>query len=867
MANPLRMRKTAGAYNDGLIVMSDSELDYAAEVILEKLGSTEQEVADIIFDTDIGDNIGTFTDNYANGAIGSHPANTTTLSDTYTLYQNTGSASESSIIMPAKLDGASGLKPQTDTDLNNSIITRAINKIAEANSTFGEAGTYYITSNTTGTPVATGTWKTVSTVYDEITNDAADDGDKVTYNLYRRTSSSLSGDSEDRPMTIDASTPSHIKEMTDAQLQELAQRLRNRIIATGIGTYALQASAPGTGTWVSRGTITDRVPTINSVAYSRGDQYTRRFTGQYDRLSVGYAREYNTAPNVYVRAVYGTGNFTSTRFERQFTGSYTRITIGPAYNPIYQRASYQRTVPFGNYVVGYTNTALSTAELDDLYVQGVYSPPSIYGANRYFRDGNTQYGRGPYYNRDTHANYFEQYVRDPGSGVGLPGQPNILQFSRVFYRESFTRLVTGPTYFRVTNTYRADIFQRQFTRIFSAQYTRQFTRGQFTRAYTRIFSGQYERQFARAQYSVNFSRQYDGPQYQGTFFRGAAEDKFSRATTGPNYQRQYTRIFSSTPGTQFARITPGPQYTAAYDRGPVQYNSQYRGDQYVTTYAGPVYGDGYSTFQRNFERFVYYRDPLFGYQRGGGGTYTGYFRELYVRGNFDRAAVQYEGFYARTLYNNFFYRVDDIYAQQYTRIYSANYDRGPIPNYSTGPQYDGPEYTRIFTGEYNVPYSTLFQRKFSRAQYAQQFSRLFIGPQYTRITPGQQFSRDTQYTGQYDGPQYTRITEGQQYDGPKYATVYLSGTAQGYVRQFTGQYSGIYSEQYSRVFSGNYDRLVPGDQYASDFDVYARGYTAQYEGTYSRGDQYTREFSGNTVRSNNDVAFTETTTTLWLRVA
>ena len=73
MTNPLRMRKQpAGTYNNGLVVMSNSELDYAAEVILAKLGSSDQDVADIIFDTDIGDSIGTFTDTYANGAIGSH---------------------------------------------------------------------------------------------------------------------------------------------------------------------------------------------------------------------------------------------------------------------------------------------------------------------------------------------------------------------------------------------------------------------------------------------------------------------------------------------------------------------------------------------------------------------------------------------------------------------------------------------------------------------------------------------------------------------------------------------------------------------------------------------------------------------------
>jgi hypothetical protein len=393
MTNPLRMRKQppvgpAGNYNNGLVVMSNSELDYAAEVILAKLGSSSQDVADIIFDTDIGDIIGTFTDRYANGAIGSHPANTTTVSSTYTLYQNTSSASETNMIMPAKLDGASGIKPQNSTNLNDSIITRALNKIASANTTYGEAGTYYITSNLSNvasTPVGSGTWKTVSTVYDEVTNDAADDSDKVTYELHRRTSTSTSSSSLNRPMTIDITTPSHIKEMTDTQLEELAQRLRNRIISTGIGTYALQANAPGTGTWIARGALIDRVPNISQVPYSRGQQYTRRFTGQYTRESIGYAREYGASP--YVRAVYGTGNFTSTRFTRIYSAQYERAVIGPSYNALYERSLFTKETQTGHFASTYTpgQAMPNTSEQQALYALGVYSLPDVYGTRNYIR--------------------------------------------------------------------------------------------------------------------------------------------------------------------------------------------------------------------------------------------------------------------------------------------------------------------------------------------------------------------------------------------------------------------------------------------------------------------------------------------------
>ena len=878
MTNPLKMRKNAnGVYTDGVQVMSDAELDYAASVVLAKLGSSTQDVGDIIFDTNLGTSIGTFTDNYAQDAINSHPANTTLLSTTYTLYQNTGSASESSMILPAKLDLASDIKPQTDSDLNSSIIDRCLNKIAEANSTFGEAGTYYITSNTSSTPVSTGTWASVSTVDDQITDETADASETVTYTLYKRTSASITGDAADRPLTIDAVTPSHIKEMTDAQLQTLALRLRNRIVATGIGTYALQSSAPVTGTWVARGTITDRKPTINQVSYSRGAQYTREFTGQYTRESVGYAREYNTAPDVYVRSVYGTGNFTSTRFGREFTGQYTRNTIGPAYSPIYQSASFQRSVPFGNYVNTYTNATITTSEQETLYTQGVFSPPTIYGTRGYYRAGSTQYGSPtPIYNRSTSAQFFTQYVRDPGSGTGVPGFPNILNFSRVFTRASFTRLVTGPTYFRNVTNYTASLYQRQFTRRFTAQYLGQYNGPQYTRGFTRIFSGQYTRRYTgnfNREFTRAFTRLVVGPQYDvGTF---------DRLNTGPQYTRQFTRIYSGQYSRQYARITPGPQYTQQFQRNE-QYGGIYYRDSYATAYAGPIYSDGYLQFFRGFDRQPYYRapigytnpeDPYSFYSRG-------YFREQFSR----NTGAQYSpGVYSPGV----FYRFDQaqIITGFYTanfdritfsRIFSAQYTRAQYTRIVTGPQYNGPQYTR----QYTAPYVAQFTRQFSgnysagvynqaynvnyfRTTYSTDFSR---GTQFTRIVVGPDYSRGTQYQRQFDRGQFSRITIGPKYNGEVYASVKLQTFIGGYVRSYTGQYNGLYAQQYSRVFSAQYSRLTVGPQYASDFDVYARGYSGQYS-RLTIGDQYTREFSGNTVRSDDDVAYTETITTLWLRVA
>ncbi len=152
--------------------------------------------------------------------------------------------------------------------------------------------------------------------------------------------------------------------------------------------------------------------------------------------------------------------------------------------------------------------------------------------------------------------------------------------------------------------------------------------------------------------------------------------------------------------------------------------------------------------------------------------------------------------------------------------------------YSTGPIVNSAGYTRI------------------------NFSRIVVGPNYVRA----------QYTRQYTRGQFSRTVIGPNYNGPLYATAYLGAFTGNYARSYTGQFSGIYAQQYSRVFSGNYDRLTPGPQYASDFDQYLRGYTAQYTRA-TTGPQYTRAFTGNTVRPDNEVPYTETTTTLWLRVA
>ena len=152
MANPLKMRQNiSGQYDGGVQVMSDADLEYAAKIILSKFASESNGRVGDIYVTGSGSSIGTFVDSYANGALNDHPVtDTNTYTNTYTFYQNTSSASEASLVYPctANTTGGVGIAPQTDTQLNDSIIDLCLDRIALANGTFGETGTYFL-SNTT----------------------------------------------------------------------------------------------------------------------------------------------------------------------------------------------------------------------------------------------------------------------------------------------------------------------------------------------------------------------------------------------------------------------------------------------------------------------------------------------------------------------------------------------------------------------------------------------------------------------------------------------------------------------------------------------------------------------------------------------
>ena len=736
MSNPLRLRTHAnGVYNNGVIVTSDAELDYVVKLINTNY-ATESGAGDYTGDLNInsaGASVGTFVDNFAQGELLSHPYANSAASTTYTFKQNTSTSTESSMIYPATHGGTVNpghIKPQTSTELNNTIITLCLNDIAKANSTAAGVGTYYVGANA---PSISGTWAAQDTFIDEVTNNTNDDDEKTSYKLWRKTSY----DGSPAAVSLIKQTSVSLKEMTSAEVETLTARLRNRIISTGIGTYKFQATSPGTGTWVARGTATDRNPNITSVQYTGtysaqytgqfARQFTRQFSDQYVRGQ--YARAYITQYQRVYSQAYGRSfaRGYSVQYSRgvvgtQYAGSqYARLTAGPNYarsTPGPQYAGTQYTRQFARVYTGQYGRAYNTQ------YQREFSRGTAYAVSF-----NAQYGRGVTYAVAYIAVYFGSYARS------TPGPNYTTNYARTTpgpsYGVSYGRSTPGPAY---TGT--------QYSRLtagpnYSPQYVRQtagfdFNRGLYYRQYTNVpivhdanggDAGAYHTQYNRGP--------LPGPSYTSTTLI------YNRQFTADYTRATYTRVYSQGYNIDYARV-----YSAGYGRA---FGRVYSAN-YARTRNGPAYA-------RDYYARVFAGSRAYGaYARAfNGPQYTGaFFRAQYAR---SRPGPNYNG----PQYNDQFART---YSQDYGRSYTAQYTR---------------QFTRTFVGQYtstfarNVSYTVNFTRSINGPLYAGTFSRGQFAGQYTRVTTGPQYStnysnlfagsRDHQYTGATVSADYTENTK------------------------------------------------------------------------------------------------------------
>lgn len=253
--------------------ISATEFNNLAEIVLTKL-ATDNTVGGIAT-SDPGSytNIGAITDTRRGGAVGSADVTTVTQSTT-TLYQNRKSADVGAITAnPVEWTGTE-IKELTATQKAN-----LADAIIDYMVTNNGPGTYQIA---TSTP-AGGTWTSVATLTDY---GASGNVIGTTY-LWRKTTNG----SYTSPAILKTNSGG-LKYLSTSEVDALVALVKDRIIATGIGQYAIQSSAPATGTWEAKGTVSNYLndtEELNFTGYSEVN-FTGTVSGVgYGSYSIGWS--------------------------------------------------------------------------------------------------------------------------------------------------------------------------------------------------------------------------------------------------------------------------------------------------------------------------------------------------------------------------------------------------------------------------------------------------------------------------------------------------------------------------------------------------------------------------------------------------
>jgi hypothetical protein len=331
---PLRIKAsgtpiTAVNYQ-GLQEMSDTEIhQYLSYVITNKFAgdSDGSGVAELNVDTAnalTGTSIGTFTNTIRDDAIGTHPTDGAVTTNTYYFKQVNSTAAENITNRMVGYDAA--IKEMTDSDLDTDILDKVIEDMVTENSY--TVGQYKLSATTP----SGGSWTSRYTI-----TDTAQGGNNIVY-LWQKTTPTSSANADLTSLKLDGTD---VKGMSSAEIEQVVPNFRNRIISSGIGTYAVQTTAPGTGTWVQMGDAGGFSDTRQEVA---SDDYAGTYTGAYATV---YSGNYVGA---YTGAKTYAGSYTGS-----FSGNYAGNYVGTsAYSGTYAGAYATAFVLYyAGYVGGY----------------------------------------------------------------------------------------------------------------------------------------------------------------------------------------------------------------------------------------------------------------------------------------------------------------------------------------------------------------------------------------------------------------------------------------------------------------------------------------------------------------------------------
>lgn len=274
--NIVYLSETDGSFKQ----FSTAELDELAERVLRIMASGAY-TGSITIDTT--NPIGTFTDTSYTGTVGqpADPLNSTT----YTLSQITTSTLTALpdppmyVGLDESIPGQTILKENMTTreQLAEEILSRMVAGTGGTNS-------YYLGSSA---PSDGATWVSRGTLLDTRTNGTVTVTD---YKLWQRTTSGTAIVSKN-PLKI---TSDPLKMFGIDELLSLIKLIENRIVSTGIGTYALQETVPGTGTWANAGTIVDTREDVAGSSYEGTTTYINENAVSYETnytLTTSYTNE------------------------------------------------------------------------------------------------------------------------------------------------------------------------------------------------------------------------------------------------------------------------------------------------------------------------------------------------------------------------------------------------------------------------------------------------------------------------------------------------------------------------------------------------------------------------------------------------
>lgn len=562
-------------------------------------------------------------------------------------------------------------------------------------------GSYYI--GTLGQLPAGGTWLVNGTLSDTYATSQGVQTDN--YYLVRR----IDPYSYDwsafhvRPLYYDASVGGLV-EMTDAQLLVLALYFYEYMMQTGVGQYSFGASAPGTGTWVSRGSFVDKRNNTSATGYTGyfASSFTGAFTGIY------------------------TGAFTG-QYGNAFTGAFTGPYAGSFTGAFSGSYSQQFTGAFsGNYAGSYVNSF--TAQYSGSY-SGTYNQ-AFTGA---YAGGYTNVFTGLYSGGFTGA-YSGSYSRlftglynssFAGTYVGM--------YSATAYGGSYTGLYSLVIYYGGSLGGYAG---------YAGTYTGYFltSPGSGTESYqiTGTFAGTYTGTvyYAGTPGSVNFVGLYSNPAYTGLgkprAYLGSYANYFATnvlyyggrpVSTITNYTGYFTGLFvTGAKGYGTDNYTPGT-YGGTYT-GTIYYAGTPSAANYLGTYQG--FFTGAKLDNRLFGAYAKFASNFTGaYTSTYSGSYTGTFTGLFVGGY----GNTFTGIYLRVFTGSYSGSYTGAFTGSYTGLYSSSFSRFFSGAY-TGAYSSA--YTGAFTGAYNQSFTSLFTGAYSQAfsagftgAYAQSFTGIY----------------------------------------------------------------------------------------------------------------------------------------------